>query len=347
MSTYSETLGFQELQITTEIPESQLYEVSQILFNEGVRGVAGTLLFDLDDTLKGKRDELHTFPDGGMERVSPHAVSYLHQARGHGLNIGIATEQTVSEMAPFLRVLSQGSRVGHTDLAISELLNGPVVGEGGAVIGFDKNSMRVIAPKASIAERTQLFAWLERYKQLTPSAEVDGWFKLAHVDPQQGTLVRIPDLGYYATGSIHEKGPRISEDESFIIRYGQVKRRIDQILKRKGWSHITTQEAGNGTLRVRSPYVTKHHTLGLMHAYGITDLGRAVYFCDGPNDIDLAKKIRSKGGAVVAVANAVPELKTEATIVSDQKVGNGVATVLSQVFRYAQEMGMIRDPVSG
>jgi hypothetical protein len=144
----------------------------------------------------------------------------------------------------------------------------------------------------------------------------------------------LPAAGHQgvATISLWEQGPHISQDPSIKLKYSHIQARVDAAIEELGITSLKTYEAGNGTLRIVPAHVYKGHTMELLNAVGLLDPAHAVYTCDGPNDVALAQYLKKRGGAVVAVGNAVGELKTLSDITAQGHAGLGFAETIEQLF---------------
>ena len=90
-------------------------------------------------------------------------------------------------------------------------------------------------------------------------------------------------------------------------------------------------EAGNGTLRIGTRGINKGTTLERLAALGLVAPADLIYFCDGPNDISISRFIRRMNGGVVAVNNAVDEVKEQADYVCASPSGRGMAEAVSLI----------------
>lgn len=284
------------------------------------------LITDLDDTVKEAKK--HLWADGKERKLLPETVIAMLAIRNSDTKLGIATEQAFSQIEPFISEISQlatGSKDPY------ELFNGSIVGEGGSVVNSKERGQVVLAPKRAIEDKEKIVNWL--WENVIPS-KVDGWSILKGTNPEEATYVQLPpkeDI-CIATASLWEMGPHISEKPGYIGKYSLIETVIKKAIKDLGINSLTTFEAGNGTLRIVPKFVNKAHSLELLAAFGFLDLSRTVYACDGPNDIELAKKLRTKGGGVIAVANAVPKLHEISDFSATLPSGKGFAEAISLIF---------------
>jgi hydroxymethylpyrimidine pyrophosphatase-like HAD family hydrolase len=284
------------------------------------------LLTDLDDTVK--ESQKYLWQDGKKRRVFPETVFALLAIRKSGTRLGIVTEQSFSEIQPFISDVSElatGSKDPYT------LFNGLIVGEGGSVVNSKEKGQVILAPKRAIEDKEKIVGWL--WKNVI-SSEIEGWSILRGTDPKEATYVQLPpkeDI-CVATAGLWEKGPHISEKPEYVVKYKMIEDAVQQGFRELQIESLTTYEAGNGTLRIVPKFINKAHSLELLSAFGMLDLGRTAYSCDGPNDVKLAEKIKSKKGGVIAVGNAVPKLHEIADYSTLLPSGKGFAEAISLIF---------------
>ena len=240
-----------------------------------------------------KEAKKHLWADGKERKLFPETVIAMLAIHNSGAKLGIATEQAFSQIEPFISDISQ-LVIGSKDPY--ELFNGLIVGEGGSVVNSKERGQVILAPKRAIEDREKIVNWL--WENVIPS----------------------------------KMGPHISEKPEYIDRYKFIEATIRQALTSLGIKSLTTFEAGNGTLRIVPKYVNKAHSLELLSAYGVLELTNTVYSCDGPNDIKLAEKLKTKGGGVIAVANAVPKLHEISDYSATLPAGKGFAEAIFQIF---------------
>ena len=281
---------------------------------------------DLDDTIKESGEV--TWQDGISRRVHPEAVIGVLALNKAGIRLGIATEQTFSEVGPFVTDIARLAVGSDKPL---DVFNGLIIGEGGSVVYGKNGEQVVLAPKRAIEDKEKLHQWL--LQNLVPT-DLAGWFVLNGTTIQESTYVQLPPVEdiFAATISLWERGPSISVRPEFISKYKKIEDAVRGAMLALNISSLTTYEAGNGTLRIVPKFVNKAHSFELLSAIGALDLSSVVYSCDGPNDLKLAQKIVSMGGGVVAVANAAPELHNVATYSTTKTSGLGFAEAVSLVF---------------
>lgn len=285
-----------------------------------------TVLFDLDDTIKEK--EAVSWGDGRMRRIYPETVTALSTFRDAGIQLGIATEQAVSEVIPFLSEISSFL----TDEDWATVFNGPIIAEGGSIIlerTPEGNVSRKLNIEAYLKPRDDMKGWLD---ENLPGRE---WSVLPGVDSELGTLVMMPptDEQGEVSISIFEQGEHTGVDPSYIKRYSVNRERIISALEELKINNLDVFEAGNGTIRIVPEKRSKANTMRLLNIAGGISLKDTVFFCDGPNDITLAQLIKSKGGGVVAVGNAVGELHEIADYSAILPAGRGVAQAVHHIFQ--------------
>lgn len=283
-----------------------------------------TVLFDLDDTIKEK--EAVTWGDGRMRRIYPETVAALSTLRDAGLQLGIATEQAVSEIVPFLTDIAE--LVGGTSW--HSVFNGVIVAEGGGVV-IQRTPEGPVARSIHMTPytegRVKLMEWLKDHLSL------DEWKTLPNVDKELGTVVQMPpkiEQGE-VTISIFERGEHIGINPEYISRYEVNRQRILLAMEELKISNLDVFEAGNGTIRIVPEGRSKASIVGKLSIVRGISLKDTVYFCDGPNDVTLAKLIKSKGGGVVAVGNAVKELHAIADYSAQGRAGLGVSETVQQL----------------
>lgn len=315
--------------------ERRLNTLEQDIFfeKEGIKILKKVLSFedsmlitDLDDTVKEARK--HTWSDGKERKLLPETVIAMLTLHYSGIRLGIVTEQAFAQIEPFISEISQ--------LAIDlkdpyGLFNGLIVGEGGSVINSKERGQVVLAPKKAIEDKEKVLNWL--WKNILPS-KIEGWSILKGTDPEESTYVQLPpkeDI-CIATASIWEMGPHVSEKPEYIAKYALIENVIIKAIREMNIETLSTYEAGNGTLRIVPKFVNKGHSIELLSGYKILDLAKTVYSCDGPNDIKLSEKIKTKGGGVIAVSNAVLKLHEIADYSATLPAGKGFAEAISLIF---------------
>ena len=299
----------------------EIYLLAEILKNPN-----SLWLTDLDDTIK--ESEKITWPDGIQRKFYPETVIAFMALKNLGLKIGIVTEQTYTQIEPFIADITS---IATGSKNPRDIFNGIIIEEGGSVINTIERGQVVVAPKKAIEDKEKIVNWLWKNVSKTNN---EGWAILNGSNPKESTYVQLPpkeDL-CIATASLWEKGPHVSENPEYVQRYSKIESVVQNAIKTLNITTLTTYEAGNGTLRIVPKFVNKAHSAELISAVGILDLSKSVYSCDGPNDIRLTQKIISKGGGVVAVANAVSEIHRLATYSAKQKSGKGISEAVSLMF---------------
>jgi len=280
-------------------------------------------ILDIDDTIKEPRK------DGLPKRFHSKTALALKKIHENGISIGIATEQAPFEIEPFISALA--TTVLGDKANPYELFNGVVIAEGGALVKrAQSQEYRFLVGMGSQVEKQKLADRIEQ--EIAVSKEEDGWGTL--VGLANSVRVKLPDANHQgkATLSIWEEGFSISTHPEFKEKYFQVQEFVERIMQSLGVSFLKAFEAGNGTLRIVPKNISKHHTAGLLHSFRIIDLSSSIFVGDGPNDILLARKIQEKGGGVIAVANAVDELKEVADYITESSSGIGFAEAISKIF---------------
>lgn len=295
---------------------------SEILFlKEKIFSPGCHVFFDIDGTIKGSYT-----PEApsGFDPKLPNLLVTLNNIPS--ISIGACTSQSPKELHSFL--LRMGSIIdGQLMNGLSVLEDGHILIKGGSNMLIDY--IELISPEA----RTQIAALkVELEKYWTPAQETqlakDGWGFF----PGVSTPVVIPTGKYQGvvTLSIFESGPDV-HDPSYKGQYGPVKELVRRVAEGLGLDMLDFKEAGNGTLRVLERGKSKEWALAELARTGVIDLSRTVYFGDGLNDVDPASLVSKSGGGVVAVANAIPELKSKATYICKNKESHGITEFLSLI----------------
>lgn len=301
----------------------------------------GMLMIDLDDTVK--EASKYTWPDGKARRVLPETAEAFRTIHQADIPLGIATEQAFTEIEPFLADVTKLT-LGEDHDDPYELFNGLIIGEGGNVVrrparDGKEAELVIVAPEGAMEDRKKMLSWLEENLEET---DLDGWKTLPGVDPEKATYVSLPgeEDQAIATLSLWEKGPHVTEDPTYLERYQQVEKRIQQVFEELEITTLNTYEAGNGTLRIVPRTASKAHTIELLAAYGAVDRSKIVYACDGPNDVALAQQLKRKGGSVIAVGNAVLGIHAVADISATQTAGRGFAEAMNMIFGSKEEASL-------
>lgn len=281
------------------------------------------LLCDLDGTL------IEPQPIARSEEItrSIHlAALALRNLRERGVRIGVVTERPARSCASWLATLSHAA-------GSDDLFDGVIIAEGGGVVRHpvaEGHPHRWIACTSRKAMDALKRAADYLRNAIIPLPNTDGWGLLDGLDPTIGTLVRWPAGEEVCEVSLclYERGPCVADDPEFATRYAAVAARVDSLLRCAGITDLALTETGNGTLRVGPRNIHKGRTFGLLAGLGVLDPARTVFVGDGLNDLPLALQLQSAGGAVVAVANAVLELKRLADWISPAPASLGVAQMV-------------------
>lgn len=283
------------------------------------------LLVDLDDTVKESR--VTEWEDGVARRFLPQTLQAFNAISESGVKIGVATEQSASEMLPFLAQIANLSKKANENL-----FNGFLVYEGGAIIQTPEGTERNLVSSKS-RQDLALVKNILRHSIGREIPDNNGWTMLSGVSIEVPVKLPEGDRQGKSTLSLWEKGPHVGTNPEYNEKYEKINEYIQDILRVIGAKYLRAFEAGNGTIRIVPKNVSKHHALGLLHAFGAIDLSKTVFACDGPNDIALAKKVKSRGGGVIAVGNAVPEIKVEADYVATAVAGAGFSEAIFQILQ--------------
>jgi len=289
------------------------------------------LMVDLDDTTI--EAEKFLWSDGKYHRVFPETMAALMAINRSGVNLGVVTEQSFTQLEPMLTDVAQ---IAFGDNASPyDLFNGPVIGEGGGVgrrgNGKRQGELVIMSPPQARKDRGKMLEWLGA--NILRKNLSDAWGILSGVDPEIGTLVQLPDKAQgIATITLWEKGPNIVRDPTYVNRYNMVLAKVEQALKELGISSLETYETGVGSLRIVPRGMNKARTLGLLAGVGSFNRHNMVFAGDGLNDVRLARELKVNGGGVIAVGNAVPELSQIADYSAKNSSGLGFAEAISQIF---------------
>ncbi len=258
---------------------------------------ASTFIFDVDGTLVERQQFLN--PDLSRALV------------GCGKQLGIATSRALDELDEIF---------AFSTIPRSELFQGPVILEDGAVIIRDGASQTIADPdhiRAIDSLRSHLTA------HITSVGENNMWGQLAHIE---APLVHIPSrYDYQASMSVWQL-PSGDGDNSHlfarIMAWCQ-----DAVSDLKLQSMIELVEIGDGTLRASVPGRSKGVALGELHQSNVLDLGSTIFFGDGKNDVAAAQVVKAAGGWVVAVDHKCQTLVDEANFVTSLPTDlNGLGT---------------------
>jgi haloacid dehalogenase-like hydrolase len=289
------------------------------MVKEMLKSGDSTTFFDIDGVLKGKKT---ADTPNGFDPALPGLMSEL-SAYTHG-KIGAMTSQSPIEFEEFAKTIE-----GDT---IDSVFTGPSVFEDGHIwtpknVTPEVGYISLTSPEACYETET-LKKILRVFWQPESAIDSNGWGFF----PNVATPVRIPvgDAQGIVTGTIWEKGPDMS-DPSYEGQYTAVHEFVDRFIHFQRFTHITWKEVGNGTVRILEIGRTKATAMQGLSEHGIIDLQKSIFFCDGSNDIEAARLIAESGGAVIALANSEPEIKSVATVISSLPESHGVCDVLSKL----------------
>jgi len=287
-----------------------------------------TILLDLDDTIKELKPI--PWPGGDVRRIYQDAVNALRTARDAGISLGVVTEQSFSEIEPFL---SEVAYLAGQDPYV--FFNGIIIGEGGTVVlnrTYDADPKpKPIYTDRYHEDRKSIVNWFE--ENMAAERDSEGWSTLSGVDPESGTLMQMPPVCEQGdvTVTIWEKGPNLGLNPAYDLRYAENRRIIAEALDAIGITGWDIFEAGNGTVRIVPKGRNKAHMVRMLSLVKGISLKDTIYFCDGPNDISLAKLIKSRDGGIVTVGNAVSELHEIADYSAQGHSGLGVAETINKI----------------
>lgn len=295
---------------------------SEILFlKEKVNSGSCHVFFDIDGTIKGSYT-----PEApaGFDPKLPHLLAKLNGVTG--ISVGACTSQSPKELHSFL--LKMDSVIdGNLMSGLSILEDGHILVRSGSHMLTDY--VELISPEAKL----QIAALKIELKKLWVSAQEsqlakDGWGFF----PGVATPIALPEGKYQGavTMSVWEKGPDI-HDPSYQGQYEQVAMFVSQLAENLGASLIHCKEAGNGTLRIMEQGKSKESALATFANQGVIDLKNTVYVGDGLNDVAPAQLVTSHGGGLIAVSNAIPELKTMATYITKKPASHGVVEAINLI----------------
>lgn len=297
---------------------------SEILFlKEKIFSPKGChVFFDVDGTLKS------AYTSDTPAGFDPQLPSLLEKLNGvPGVSVGACTSQSPQELHAYL--LKMDSVIdGALMNGLSILEDGHILVDGGTHMLTE--SIELISPEAKV----QIASLSTKLKSLWVAAndpellkEDWGFF------PGVSTPIAIPSGKYQGavTLSIWERGPDI-HDPSYHGQYDEIMEFVASVSKEQGFNLLDFKEAGNGTLRVLEKGKSKEWALATLAEKGILDLSRTVYSGDGLNDVDAMTLVTKSGGAGIAVANAIPDLKKVATYNCKKNASHGISEALNLIF---------------
>ena len=213
------------------------------------------------------------------------------------------------------------------------IFNGFIVGEGGSLFRKHSSDKIVFLTSSEALEEIRVLTdWIRN--NLIPAENNNDWLILKGTDVNSSTFVRLPlgDDVCMASISLWEKGPHVSDDPSYVDKYGIIEKAIQKAIISLELKSLDTYEAGNGTLRIVPRGVNKASAYLYLKSSWLIDPSKTVYVCDGTNDIEIAEKLIADGGGVIAVANAVDKLHQIADLTTTLPSGGGFAEAISKIF---------------
>lgn len=295
---------------------------SEILFlKEKINSGGCHVFFDIDGTIKGSYT-----PEApaGFDSKLPPLLATLNDISG--ISVGACTSQSPKELHSF--------RLRMDSVIDGELLNGLSVLEDGHIMVKSGSHMltdyiELISPEA----KAQIAILKTELRKLwVPAQESqlakDGWGFF----PGVATPAVLPEGKYQGavTMSVWERGPDV-HDPSYQGQYGPVALFVSQLAESLGADLIHCKEAGNGTLRIMEQGKSKESALAALATQGVIKLENTVYVGDGLNDVAPAQLVTSHGGGLIAVSNAIPELKTIATYITKNPTSHGVVEAINLI----------------
>lgn len=285
-----------------------LNQISDILV------VGGFIMSDIDGTIKGPKNKVA--PKG----FNPRLPFLLEGLSSHGVLIGVATARADGEVEQLYEEMGYCT------------FKGPRVLEDGQVIIRTTGEKIILGSLGTQQEIRRLRYELQRQWAIArnPLLSNEGWGYFPTIE----TPVQIPEGIYQGevTLAIWEKGPD-NHSPNYDNQYEMVRGYVDTLLVRGSMRYVDLHEAGNGTLRVIERGFSKATGLRGLQARRDIDLSRTLYIGDGLNDVEAAVLVREQKGVVIAVANAHPDLKQIANIVTEAPASHGIVEVLEKVVR--------------
>lgn len=331
--------------LTLQPPKQKIDGVAKILSTQEKNSSPATFMMDLDYTaIEGEKLK---WSDGKSRRVKPETVAAFMALRESGVRLGIVTEQGFGQMEPTLNDIA--ALASDHRLTAYEFFEGPVIGEGIVVrhgTGKKRGQFTILSTPQAERDRQMLLQWLK--ENIIPAKD-DEWEGgvLTGTDPNQSTLVKLPPPPFEKIGtiSVFEKGPHVMDNSEYAGRYQIIQKRIDQAINDLGISTLQTYEGGNGDCRIAPKGSDKATTLMRIAGIGAIDPSRMVMVGDGYPDYRIGLWLRTKGGAMLAVENAIPELHNIADYSAKGKVGLGIADFVSRIFpkKYSSALNNLRE----
>jgi len=247
---------------------------------------ASTFIFDVDGTLV----ERQQFLDPNLCRV----------LAGSGKQLGIATSRAQDELDEIFSFI---------EIPRSDLFQGPVILEDGAVIICNGSAQTVADPK-HIRAINELREHLTAH--ITSLDEDKIWGKLGGIE---APLVHIPTrYNYQASMSVWQLPSGNHDDVHLFARIMSWCQNAVAELQLQ--SMVELVEIGDGTLRASVLGRSKGVALRELYEQNVLDLETTVFFGDGRNDVAAARIVKGGGGWVVAVDDKCEELVDEANFVT-------------------------------
>lgn len=270
---------------------------------------ASDLIFDVDLTL--------------TERQKSLSADLASTLASTGKRLGICTSRALNELDEVFNDLApQSSRPA--------LMRGPIVLEdGGLVIKPGASQPTLLVPREHYEAVKTLVEHITG--QIVPESSVDGvWHRLRGLE---APLVHLPTRYNYMTSfSIwqhHEAGL-----EALKQLLPNTMEWVQGAVSRLGVGEsVHLLEIGDGTLRIAAPGRSKGVALQELHAEGVIDLSKTVYFGDGKNDVPAAHAVREFGGVMVAVDTHCKELVDLASYTLPARGPEGLRRFLAGTFR--------------
>jgi len=263
------------------------------------------IFFDVDGTLKGV---------GGTPRELPLALQAL---KDEGWELGICTSRSPRLLKDFLVSFESGLRSFRLFDSWLVLEDGHVVVQPGRSLDDDPE---VLTESNALSEMRIFEACFENAWCAAADEELagEGWGYLMQLTCP---AVKLTPPQWYPIGtvSIWERGPHVTSPD-YRGQFERVMQWALEVAEKQRFHSITFNEVGNGTLCANQKDINK--ATGLLYT-GI-DLSGVIFVGDGYNDVPVAQLLREAGGIVIAVANAVSELKDIAHYVTKEPSSHGV-----------------------
>jgi hydroxymethylpyrimidine pyrophosphatase-like HAD family hydrolase len=251
-----------------------------------------TIFFDIDGTLQG------------TDLSSVDLPTTLEALAESGFSLGLCTARTVTETLVFLHSLF------HEKSRSSRLFRAGLVCEDGHVLADAEEAnagiYRIVTSAAALADMKRFKEAFLAEWHLSDDSELATarWgFLNGVLDPP--VQLAFPPYDPKGSITIWEKGPAITTP-AYQGQYVNAMNWVKETLTGLHLKHLYAIEAGNGTIRILQKGIDKQNGLKYWHS----DLSSVAFVGDGPNDVALACAVKDAGGLVVAVENAVEELKS-------------------------------------